>query len=325
MNYRLIDFPVYHPVEKYQDAINRAVEIISKEKGVSGIYNFGKIRNPGISDADILVVFADGQLCNLNLLSELKGNERYYFMHTQLGMPESLLKQVYNYQLHISLDLIYGKPVDFTLPSISQEDKTKLEKQIALEYLVNACLKNYRISYEGVIKVRGLLLEAYAIRHDLRLLGITSGKLFDLVEEIAEWRQNWFDSTPSNTQIIKWFNEYSTELEAFLRQIFLIESFFLATGKMVMRFKDTQITSAETFSIKPLCIPGVVYRSLPLLAQKVIRKKINMYHVKFPVANADESSLLNKRIKFLRECVAYNQKHLPYFYPFNTVLEILLQ
>lgn len=325
MKYSLIDFPVYHPSEKYQEAISRAVEIISKEKGVCGIYNFGKIRNPGISDADILVVFKDGQRCNLNLLSELKGNERYYFMHTQLGMPESLLKQVYNFQLHISLDLIYGKPVDFILPSISQEEKANLEKQIALEYLVNACLKNYRISYERVIKLRGLLLEAYAIRHDLRLLGVTSGKLFDLVEQISDWRQKWFDSIPSNTQIITWFNEYCTELEAFLRQMFLTEFFFLPAGKMSVSFKDTKITCADTFSIKPLCIPGVVHRSLPLLAQKVIRKKINMYHVKFPVANAAQSCLLNRRIEFLRECVAYNHKHLPYFYPFNTVMEILLQ
>ena len=323
MKYNLINFPVYYDRDKYQTAIDKAVEIISGEKSVKTIYNFGKIRNPGISDADILVVFEDNQSCNLNLLAQIGGNNRYYFTHTQLGMPESMLQQIYKYQLHVSLDLIYGQAVSFHKVNHTDEERLLLQKQIALEYMVNACLKNYRIRYDGTIKVRSLLLEAFAIRHDLKWLGITSGKLFDLIEQVVLWRNTWFENKPSNNEIVNWFENYCVELEESLKNIFSTYQFFIP--KESLRYRDARILQSQKFFVSPLQFPSFIYKFLPVLPQKFIKKKVNMYNMYIPCKVAEPESFLAQRFSFLKECDSYNKKQLPHFYPFTTVMSILLQ
>lgn len=323
MKYKLINFPVFHDRDKYKQAIDKAVNIISKEKTVNTIYNFGKIRNPGISDADILVVFKDNSACSLNLLTKIGNDNRYYFTHTQLGMPESLLKKIYLYQLHVSLDLIYGNPVSFENVVHSDADRISLEKQIALEYMINACLKNYRIKYDGKLKVRSLLLEAYALRHDLKWLGISSGKLFNLVEQIVEWRNNWFESKPVNNDIISWFEEYCIALEDSLKNIFLTHQFYIPKERLT--YRDARIFQSQNFKVKPIQFPSYLYKSLPLLPQKFITKKLNKYNLYIPSKVAEPDSFLSKRFEFLKECDIYNKNQLPHFYPFTTVMSILLQ
>ena len=52
-----------------------------------------------------------------------------------------------------------------------------------------------------VIKLRSFLLLGKAIAFDLELLSIKSGKLYELVNKILDYRSTWFTNIPSPKQL----------------------------------------------------------------------------------------------------------------------------
>ena len=65
--YKLIDKPKYIPLEEYNNLIEKVIVELSKEISIKSIYQIGSIKNPGISDLDLVCVFRDDKECTLNI------------------------------------------------------------------------------------------------------------------------------------------------------------------------------------------------------------------------------------------------------------------
>ena len=78
----------------YREALMRTVETVRKNVGKKcAFYNFGKVRTPGVSDLDLLVVAADDECrsireCLVSLIGQ-SGILSYLYEHSPIVVPES--------------------------------------------------------------------------------------------------------------------------------------------------------------------------------------------------------------------------------------------
>ena len=126
----------------YTYAIQKVTDILSNQEGIVSVYQIGNVSTPGISDIDMLVVFEDGCRVPGNMLSNLRGVERYLFVHGLYGVPLSLFSKVKKYFFLNNYSLLFGKELLFaadldrytTMPQV-------VRRQISLEYLVKMFIK----------------------------------------------------------------------------------------------------------------------------------------------------------------------------------------
>jgi len=310
--YSLIDLPVYVQPEFYEINISQVASALMNHGKVESVYRIGSVTAPGISDLDMLVVFKDGASTNHDPLKKLDDKGHYLFVHRLFGVSVSHfqnalgLAQFHNYRL-------IGGSDTRTEATLTPEDDGLVKVQTALEFMVKMYMVlNFQKEYR-IIKVRAFLLEARAMEYDLQYLGIASGPLFDVVNEIIDLRKKWFLSETNSLKIEDLFDRFNKYLTAFLGEILLKEKFYtphLSQGKFV---KNVKWSNGESLSLAKSGIPFPAF-----LAGLFHRRYFNMmnkltgFSIKLPV-HTDPPSILEQRFSLLQEMKAYNKKHIPEF------------
>jgi len=318
----LTDFPRFVPVSRYDLAIQRMVKKLRQQDGVTSIFLVGSINSPGISDIDMLAIFEDGVECSLNPLEDLSKTERYLFSHSLYGVSRGQFCNAQKYSLFHNYNLLWGDELPIRRNDLSQEQTRKLKTQIALEYLIKMFVNSTIERTYGIVRVRGLLVRVKALSYDLEFLNVSSGRLFDLVQTIINWRNNWFEGRPDKQTFRKWFLEFCVVLTAFLEIELRKQIFHLPELANVRIARNMVLEASKTF--------GYTHAGtrLPAIFGGLGRKYFNVQHrlntfqFRIPVATSDVPAVLHSRFMFAKEMKRANREALPYFMPLTSSLNI---
>jgi len=305
--------PKYQPPERYQSVIARAIDLIQREKGVLSIYQLGSAGTPGISDIDLLVVFEEGTSSSFNLFDHLSREDRYFFVHEPFGIPRHLFDKAQRYTLYHNYNLLWGMSSGTGPVALDEHEIHALKNQIALEFLVsNYISKSLEKTYE-TLNVRSTLLAVNALRYDLDFLEVTSGRFYDLVYQLVEWRKRWFEKRVSNKQFVTWLNTFYDELPRFIDNLNERNRLYLPVWANHRYARHVRLEPGDDlgYSYEGYILPSM----LRYIGRKYNRLQSRLISFRFsiPVTSKAQADILEKRFLFLKESVAYNVAHLNAF------------
>lgn len=322
MRIHLTDFPRFVPLLRYELAIERMIGKLRQQDGITSIFQIGSINSPGISDIDILVVFEDSARYSLNPLGDLSKTERYLFSHSLYGVSKGQFCNAQKYALFHNYNLLWGDELPIRRNDLSQEQTRKLKTQIALEYLIKMFVNSTVERVYGIVRVRGLLVLVKALSYDLEFLNVSSGRLFDLVQTIIDWRKNWFEGRPDKQTFKRWFREFCAVLTTFLEIELRKHVFHLLERANVRIARNMIIEPSERFDYahEGTRLPP----ALGFLGKKYfnVQHRFNTFQFRIPVATSDVPAVLHSRFMFAREMKCTNRETLPYFMPLTSSLNI---
>lgn len=323
MRMYLIAYPRFVPVLKYDLAIQRMVKKLKQQDGVVSIFQVGSVNNPGISDIDMLVVFEEGVECNLNPLEDLSKSERYLFSHNLYGISETHFSEAQRFTFFHNYNLLWGDELLSVQSGLSKEQIQTLKTQTALEYLLQMYISlTVKLTY-GIFRIVGLLRHVNALRYDLQFLNISSGKLFDLIETLVSWRNNWFKNKPTTQMLKIWIDDFYKELSEFLREILHTTKFYLPEWANLCIAKNmTLVASKELgYTHRGMTLPTI----LGDLGKKYfnIQHRFNVFKFHIPITSQAIPRIIEERREFLKQVKDQNSIGLPHFMSTTTSLNIL--
>ncbi|NIM17570.1 MAG: hypothetical protein GTO45_36615 [Candidatus Aminicenantes bacterium] len=323
MKYKLINFPQYIPIERYDTIIGKVCNLLSHQEGILSIYQVGSVSNPGISDIDLVAVFKDGVKCDVDPLSCLDREERYLFTHSVFVIGETFFKKFPIYSLFQNYSWYWGSKFEFNAENNNNE---ALKKQVALEYLLANYIARTRDKLYGVLSVRNLLLSCSAIGYDLELLNAKGGALYDNIRELKTMRHNWFDYNYSAKEIQTWFESFYSSLNSFLVNYFKKNKLWVPEIRNYRFSRDIYIIPHHSmeYKFKGVLLPAFItrfHKKLKKLNGLVSRFK---FYVPMMDCSTEEDGILNQRNTFFRLMLKKHRVNFPYFTPLVNNLQMKL-
>jgi len=320
MNYRFIQIPRETATAQYKDAIERMVGKLSACPGVVSIAQVGGIGTPGISDIDFYVVFRDEFAYSLNPTDGLSAADRYLFTHNLFGTSESFAGRMEQYTYFGSYKNLYGKDLLF-LTNLEPGSVDVLKKQIALEYLLKAWLTIAIEKKSGVIKIRNLFLLAKALVHDLAFLNVSSGALWETVQEIIRTRNGWFQQAMGSAQLTSLIDRYEKELFLFLQHLLPVH-FYLPGAKTIPISRNIFLTQGDKLNLvtSGLMLPTAVRALLP--KGESLQRRLIRFQGEVPTVKTTVPDSIAGRQQWISAACQYNNRQLPGFVPTAFGLQI---
>jgi len=321
----LTAYPRFASVSSYDLAIERMVEKLKQQDGVLSLFQIGNTNNPGISDIDMLVVFEDGAKCNLNPLEDISKTDRYLFSHGLYGISKTSFSQAHHYTFFHNYKLLWGEELPLGECDLSGEEIQVLKTQIALEYLIKMFVNSTIELTYGIMKVRGLLMHVKALLYDLEFLNVSSGRLFDLVQTIILWRDQWFEKMPDKQMLRQWFDEFYAELTVLLKVTLQKTRFYLPDWANFCIARNVTLVLSKKFdySHKGITLPAI----LGGLGRKYfnVQHRFNTFEFQIPITTSEIPDRLFEQFSFIKNIRLERNRNLPYFMPFTSSLNMSLQ
>lgn len=289
---------------------------------IVSIFQIGSTKNPGISDIDMLVVFEDGIKCDLNPLKDLSKTDRYLFSHSLYGISKENFFKAQRYTFFHNYNLLWGDDLTAGECDLSGEEIRVLKTQTALEYLIKMFVSSTIELTYGIIKVRGLLMHAKALSYDLEFLNVLSGRLFELIQTIIIWRDQWFENIPDKHALKQWFHDFYTELTKYLEMTLRKKAVYLPDWANLRIARNITLVPSEKFDYMHKGI------TLPVIFGDLGRKYFNVQHRfnKFrfflPIKN-NGCEIQKARFEFQKHMKMYNIKNINHYSPLNSCLNVI--
>lgn len=323
MRMHLTAYPCSIAVSSYDLVIERMVEKLNQQSSVLSIFQIGNTNNPGISDIDMLVVFEDRAKCNMNPLEDLSKTGCYLFSHSLYGISKKDFSQAHRYTFFHNYKLLWGEELSSGECDLSEDEIQVLKTQTALEYLIKMFISSTIELTYGIVKVRGLLMHVKALSYDLEFLNVSSGRLFDLIQTIILWRDQWFENKPDKQTVTEWFHEFYAELAALLELTLQKVAFYLADWANLHIARNVTLVPSEKFGYthKGTSLPAI----LGGLGRKYfnIQHRFNTFEFRMPITTSEIPDRLLERFSFIKNMKRENSQNLPYFMPLASSLNIL--
>lgn len=319
MRLKFIDYPPEISIAEYENLKSKLTNQLIENDSVLSVYQMGSVRHPGISDLDIICVFKNGSQCHKNFRLDLNADEKNILTHGVFGIEEQDLTQSMSYNLISNLKFLGGKDLDLDKAEVNTNDDIK--KQIALEYLVKMLITIDAQVTIKIVKLRAFLLLAKAIEFDLELLDVKSGKLYDLVKKVIQYRSQWYTNKPSKKDITNLVLSFNSELRLFLEKELLVSKLYLPTETIILPGNFT-IQKSDAFSIdhKGLVLPN----QFSFFGRKYIslQNRLNSFTYQIPYKISTANALHNERFQFSKKMIYTNRENYPHFIPLTTSLAI---
>ncbi|MFY0604912.1 MAG: hypothetical protein JXQ93_13315 [Flavobacteriaceae bacterium] len=319
MSVKFIEYPQEITIQSYEELKVKLVNKLLLEDAVLSVYQMGSVKEPGISDLDLICVFRNESTCNLNVRVDLSNHEKNILTHGVFGIEERFLFKSMSYNLLSNLKLLGGE--DFSLEEVKKETSEELKTQIALEYMLKMYITLEAQKTLKVVKLRSFLLLAKAILFDLELIGIQEGKLYDLVQQVFKYRAVWYDKTPSEKEIKVLVLNFHLAIEDILKKMFEERSFYLPYEKIDLlgNFKIEKSLCFET-KRKGTILPS----SFKFLGKKFInlQYRLNTFTFYIPFNLPEKETEIYDRFEFNKNLVGIGRERFPYFIPITSSLSI---
>jgi len=318
----LTDFPIFIPVSAYDLAAQRMVRKLRQQDGVASIFQIGNTKNLGISDIDMLVVFEDSVRCSLNPLEGLSKTDRYLFSHSLYGISKMSFSQAHRYTFFHNYNLLWGKELLLGENDLSGDEIQILKTQTALEYLIKMFVSSTVELTYGIVKVRGLLMHAKALSYDLEFLNVSTGRLFDLIQSIILWRDQWFEKKPDKQTLKQWIQAFYAELTALLETTLQTVAFYLPDWANLRIASNVMLVPSEGFGYRhrgtrlPAILRGLGRRYFN------IQHRFNKFSFLLPITSEDHH-VQNARFEYQKKMKNYKTKYINHFSPLNSCLNVI--
>ncbi|WP_412560014.1 hypothetical protein [Winogradskyella sp. MIT101101] len=319
MTFKLIDQPVKIALKQYNDLRTKLVNQLLSEGSVLSVYQMGSVKDPGISDLDIICIFKNDSTCNADLRNNLTINEKKILTHGIFGLEVKDLEKTISYNLLSNLKFLGGENLnlDENQTIFSQE----LKDQIALEYMIKMYITLDTQIKLKTVKLRSFLLLGKAIKFDLELLGIKDGELFNLVNKILDYRSTWFKNKHKEKEIKELVLSFYLELEQLLMTILEKEDFYLPYNNISLP-GNFKILRGEYFhkDHRGIVLPSV----FQFMGKKFInlQYRLNEFKYYIPYKIPGDSTLLDDRFKFSKQMVSKNMVSYPHYMAITSSLSI---
>ena len=308
---KFIDRPQDRSLDQYSIAVEQMTERLKMYENVVSIYQIGSVSNPGISDIDMLVVFADDASVVADPVRDFP-SDKYLFTHQIYGVSKKYWASLRRLTFFHNYKLIEGEAFDEAVVALTQEEERVLKRQIALEFLVKMHLVlTVQIKY-NIVKLRSFLLEGKALIYDLEFLGIEHGEMFNLVKRIIDIRATWTDKRPTDKQLENIILQLQPALAQLLLDEFSKEPFFLPSEGSFQLAKNIQLVNGKFGSTSE----GLVFSDFGLLNPRKyfnLLGRFNRFTISIPYVTPEKDSVVDQRFALLSELREYNSRHLPGF------------
>lgn len=284
--------------------------------GIRMIYQIGSIRHPGISDIDIVAVFDDDARVEGDVRDALPPASAYFFTHRPMGILGTDFETYRRYTL-FDYRLLWKRP-GYTLPGVEEltaAERRALEVQIGYEYLVKMFMYlSVRRAY-GVVGVRSLLLQASAIRYDLAFLSIDSGEVYDLVETLVGWREQWFDAPPAGADVRAWIEAFHAALYRLLEAVSGTHTLYMLGrgGARLARHMRLVQAPCLRFEHRGVLLPRLLSHAGRLYY--ALQNRLNRFVFYLPASASALPDVVRERFECIRRMEAGVAARLPRFMP----------
>jgi SAM-dependent methyltransferase len=184
-------------LEHYTNVIGQYVNHLKKFQFVKALYQIGTVKDPGISDIDLIVVVEDClDILGMNQLSIYNNHNnaliKYLFIH-DIYLYDTISFKNLPYNIYYdNLELLYGQPQPIEIPAQEQIDALAL--QIVFDFVSSRLTQFQRLLAAGQLGVRGTLVRLASIKHSYMLLnklGIEDAEIQRFVARILDMRQDY--------------------------------------------------------------------------------------------------------------------------------------
>ena len=319
MSIKFTNYPSTIKLYEYQKLTKKLVKQLLSYESVLSVYQMGSIKDPGISDLDLICVFKNSSENKHNVRKNLSTDEKKILTHGIFGVEEKYLSDAIYYNYISNIKHLGGKKIEIENASIVK-NKT-LCTQIALEYLLKMYITLDTQKTFKIVNLRSFLLLAKAISFDLKLLSIKEGRLHELVEKILFYRANWYDNLPSIRDLKQLFLEFHNEVELLLDTYFTEKQFYLPVEEININGYFKILRSAEFKRInRGITLPS----QLKFLGKNYIKfqYRLNKFNYFIPYSILTNDKVIEDRFKFTKKLVSKNRKNFPSFYPISSSLPI---
>jgi hypothetical protein len=173
----------------------------------------------------------------------------------------------------------------------------------------------------GAVKLRAFLLLAKALDFDLRLLDIHEGALYELVQNVIEFRKNWFTNRPELSEVLDLIFNFNLEIRSFLDKELSSHTLYLPQQHVKLPGNFNLINSYNLrMDYTGLTLPtffrvfGSKYISMQL--------KLRSFNYYLPFEVPLNNDIHDKRFKFGRKLAEINRERFPAFIPLTTSLSV---
>ncbi len=163
--------------EDYSSTLETYVGEVSGTPGVLGVFQFGNVSHPGISDLDVLVVVSDDvatpTLQRVVAATRVNAISEYLFAHPPVVVPRSCASQVTYMHSLDQLHQLWGTPVAVGRPAEDERVYLNLAEYVDFTFAVRTVL---RASAGKEASLRWLLLLLASCVRSLRLASRITGQ-----------------------------------------------------------------------------------------------------------------------------------------------------
>lgn len=321
--YSFVDFPVAVERAAYDAAVARMSQTLLGLPGVRAVYQVGGVSSPGISDLDIVAVFADDALCTVDPRAGLSAADRYLFVHDLYGVAAGQLADALRYSAFHNYRFVGGEP----LPGVDGMDGAaaagqELKTQIALEFLLRMFTNMAMQHTTGLVKLRSFLLQAKAIRYDLEFLGIKGGRLLELTDEVIDIRDRWFSEPVPAGRLSTLVAAYHEALCAFLGDALRVHRLYLPERRSfaLSPWHTLKASGSLAWEASGEALPAVIMRLSPLLVR--VQNRLCRFVFEVPAHAGDMPPAVAGRFRLVRELREHNRRRLPHFAVLTSSLNV---
>ncbi len=315
-----IDEPKLVSIGEYEGCIDQMTHYFSKNQDVLSVYQIGGLSAPGISDIDLVVIFNDEAQFLHDPRSGITDLARYLFVHRLFGTSKSLFEESRHVTFFHNYHLLYGEDQFETCITSVPDEISVLKAQWAREFLVRMLI-NMAVEREyGIYKIRGLLLHARGLLYDLEFLGADAPQLSSCLEQITQWRKEWFKMRPSNKDILQLLKTLWEVLTEYLDSHLRVEPLFLPNKPSFKIGRNIEIRPAAQVSASS---HGPKLKWAPTyLARKLIsiQHRVNKFTIEVPFKTTNTPELIADAFAYTARAHNYNSSHLPHFMPLTSSL-----
>ena len=319
MSLKFTNFPSVIGLNEYEELKQKLVKQLLSYDCVLSVYQMGSVKDPGISDLDLICVFKNDSQNKDNLRNPLSNDEKRILTHGIFGVEEKDLSSAIEYNYLSNLQLLGGK--NFGIDKLSFDKPQILSAQIALEYLLKMYITLNVQKTFGIVNMRSFLLLGKAISFDLDLLGMKDGRLYELVEKILDYRSDWYDNTPNEKDLKHLVLEFHSETEKLLNRCFTEHQFYLPFEEINIAgyFKIQRGNKFKTIN-KGVVLPN----QFKFLGKNYIKLQYRLNHFKFivPFSTDIDEAVIKDRFELTKRLVLKNRENYPSFYPISSSLSI---
>jgi hypothetical protein len=319
---KFIDLPQFVPKESYSGAVDRMVYRLCKEDGILSIYQIGHVSTPGISDIDLVAVFADDARCLADPRAGLSTEDHYLFMHNLYGVCMTDFGEGQRYSFFHNYIHLWGQNVLKEVHVFSPEEAAVLKRQVALEYLVKMYISATVEKTYGIVKLRSFLLQVKGLLYDCEFLGVTSGPLYHAVKTLVTRREAWFKAEPRLEEIIEECGALYKELTRFLSDMLGKSNLYLPPTPPYCISHNMRLLSGQRLSYRHVGIR--MPSAFAFFGRKYfnLQHRLNRFEFELPLESESIPKIVHSQFQWQRRMRETNYKALPHFMTLSSSLNL---